>query len=668
MSNRRRLPTAEVTLPTAGVAAASLHFSLAAGEHPALAGTFTTLHALPCLAPSADLYTLGLPLAPATNGHHLLEDEGYLAAAGTTDIWPLAPLYVRDLAGRILHTGLNPLPTPPASPLMPATCRWLPPSTSGISQLEKTFLTTFRLLEWADQPGMTLTGRPEVKLRAVFDNPHHYPYKIRVDSFYQDGFRLPQLERLFVHPTNEAAAAEAAGNDLLARWNARPSGQTYQQFYEAHDGDTWFQQLFEQGCTVIPTFEAYNGYFKVTDDYGMADVWPGCVVEGLHAVLDYRADASPAGTILEVIQPGYALADVIMPAQVIASDGSGYRSPLGETPLPLRPDPRLPHPRLAAGADVWLPTHPTHFENPALWDWNEQGHFQQVYGPLWDPLHYVYTSTAKIIRAYRHPFQENPALAAVPAEMQPRFHPVCHLTTYDTHNATTRAIRHTQAERSPLSNSALDAVPMMRTVAGVGYHPLPEALEYELDPAVFPALSPRHYPHPEVENPAPLIASNVTAEEAQKMADFQPEPSRQYFLSPAFYREGAPYPQLERYRSGSAVPEGAARFNWCLLPDLPTSELMINVKRFFAGKAHRKQLDALDAGLFSQFFTFREQALAWRRLRHRVARKYAGWYLKLWWQQHTLHEGEAWLAENPDEGLIAAEVMLHGQPAAEKLR
>lgn len=665
MSNRRRLPTADGAGPSTGLPLAALHLSLAAGEHPSLATSFAALQRLDPLQPSPELFTLGLPLAPATTGHHLLEDEGYLAAAGMADVWPLAPLLVRDVAGRIIHTGLNPLPVPPDVPLMPASCRHIPADIAGVEQLERVFLTTFRLLEWTDTPAMKLTGRPDVLLRAVYDNPQQYPYKIRVDSFYQDGFRLPQLERLYVCPAEDAEVAVTVGEALLERWRNRPSGQTYQEFYEANDGDAWFENLFQQGCTVVPTLEAYNGYFKVTADYGMADVWPGCVVEGLHAVVDYRADASPAGTILEVVSPGYAVAGKVVPAQVVASDGSGYRSPLGETPLPLRPNPALPHPRLAKGADVWLPTHPTHFENPALWDWNAQGHFQQTYGPLWDPLHYVYASTAKIIRAFRHPFQDNPAMAAVPADMQPRFHPVVAQTSYDTVNTTTRAIRQAQAERSPLSASALDTAALLRTVAPVGYHPLPEALEYELDPFVFPGLSPRHG-HEDVDNPAPVITSTVTAGEALKLADIQPEPSRRYALNPAFYREDQTYPQLARYGAHSPLPEGAARFGWCYLPDLPTSELMINVKRFFAGKAHRQRLEALDTDMYEQFFAFREQALAWRRLRHRLARKYAGWYLHLWWQQHSPEGIEQHVQENPDNGLIAAEVMLHSQPGGEK--
>ncbi|MCP5405706.1 MAG: hypothetical protein H6922_05750 [Pseudomonadaceae bacterium] len=665
VSNRRRLPNADVAVPAKGPQVPCLHLSLAAGEHPALAQPFAALHTLP-LDADESLYTLGLPLAPCTNGHHLLEDEGYLTAAGEADIWPFAPAFVRDLAGRILHTGLNPLPTVPEIPLVPATCRWLPPATPGLELLEKTFFTAFRRLEWNPAPHTRLTGRADTTLRAVYDAPHAYPYKLRVDSFYQDGFRLPQLERLYVHPAPDDAVAARAGADLLSRWKSRPQGQTYQQFYEANEGDAWFEELFRQGCTVIPTFEAYNGYFKVTSDYGMADVWPGCVVEGLHAVVDYRADASPAGTILEVLQPGYALEGGIVPAQVIASDGSGYVSPLGATPAPLRPDPALPHPRMAAGADVWLPTHPTHFENPALWDWNGQGHFQQVYGPLWDPLHYTYTSTAKILAAFRHAFDENPALAAVPAEMQPRFHPVCALTSYDTPNATTQTFRATQAQPTPFRASALDRTPMLRTVAEIGYHPLPEALEYELDAFVFPQLSPRHLAETSADNPAPVITSNVTVAEAQKLAVFATEPAREAFLDAAFHPHPFTYPQLARYRLATPPPEPPARISFCYLPNLPTSELMINVKRFFAGKAHRQQLDALDEALFDQFYTFREQALAWRRLRHRLARKYAGWYLALWWQQHTPQGIDDKLQTDPDQGLISAEMLLHGQPGAGK--
>lgn len=645
------------------VGAVGLRLNLAEGEHPRHATAWTSLHEMGVFGSQADMaetLALRLPLVAGGNGHHIMEDTAYLGAMGQVDVWPFAPMFVRDLAGRVVHTGLNPLPAVPAHRIMPLSCQLVPDDMPGRALLEKVFLTGFRRLEWGcDGLGMALTGRPDVHVRALYAAPHAYPYKLRVDTFYQDGFRLPQVERLFVHATPPDESL-AAGDEFLSRWNTRTEGMDYTSFHEANGGTAWFDDLFNRGCTVIPTVEAYNGSFKVTDDFGITDVWAGCVVEGLHDVVEYRPDTSPAGTILSVIQPGYVTAHTCVPARVIASDGSGYVSP-NMAPDPLRPDPRLPHPRLAPEADVWLPTHPGHFEIPALWDWNAKGHFQQTLGPLWDPVHYVYTSTAKIIRAFRHGWPDNPALAPVPDDMLPRFHPVCALVTYDTVNTRTGEQRRKQAMRTPLSESSLDIIPLLREVAGVGYHPLPWPLEYELDPAVFPELSPVHHSQNVPDNVAPLIQSTVTIDEAQKVLVVLPEPARHIALQPALWPE-TPGDGMARYRLETPLPDPSHAWSWCYVPDIPTSELMVNVKRFFGSKAYRDALDELD--VTAGFMTFREESLAYRRLRHRLIRKYGGFYLMGWWRGDTLETMESATKDTPDTNAIMAEMMLVGQRRA----
>ena len=669
MTIRRRLQAGREPLPAATLPGVAGRWNLARGEHPSLARPLAALHQLDAVADAfsaANLEGLELPYGANANGHHLMLDHGSLAAAGSEDVWPLAPTFVRDLAGRVVHTGLNPLPVPPSSPTMPATCAHLPPGTPGADLLEKVFLTAFRRLELSHGPGTVLTGRPETRVRAAYLAPQRYPYKLRVDTFYVDGFRLPQVERLFVNEADPVAAASAASS-LMSRWKARPQGQPYDEFHEANGGADWVEDMFQSGCTLIPTTEGFNGYYQVNADFTMADVWPGCAVEGLHEVADIRADASPAGTILEVLAPGFATREEIRPARVAVSDGSLYVSPHAADPDPLWPDKALPHPRLSPGAEVWLPTHPAHFEVPALWDWNADGHFQQVAGPLWDPVHYVYASAERILRAFRHGWERNPSLAPVPDDMALRFHPAVGLSTYDTASTTTAAFRQRQGLQTPLSASALDIVPLARPVCGVGYHPLPPPLEYELDPFVFPGLSPRHLqpatPPGELAKP---IASAVATEQAQKLLNLQPEPARQWSLQPALWPEEAGYPELARYAPDSRTPEPPAVVGFCMLPDLPSAELMVNVKRYFANRGYRNALDALGAGVQAALFAFREDALAWRRLRHRVARKYPGWYLWLWWGQHNPSQVHDRLRDNPDEGLIPAEMLLQTQPGAQK--
>lgn len=645
----------------------ALRLDLGRGEHPSLlrgAGALHRVAPFPTEAQRKSIGGLDVPFTFAHSGHHRVVDQTYLACAGQEDGWPLAPLYVRDLAGRIIHTGLNPLPTVPGEPLVPFSCAVIPADTVGLDLLEQVFLTDFRRLELHHGDGMALTGRPETLLQAHYDQPHRYPYKLRVDSFYVDGFRLPQVERLFVKEGNPLAA-KAMGEEMLLRWKARGDAD-YEAFHEAMGGEAWVERMFEAGCTLIPTTEAYNGFFKVTAEFGMADVWSGAAVEGLHEAVEIKPDASPAGTILKVVAPGYATQDGIVKAKVVVSDGSGYVSPHASDPAPLWPNPALPHPRLAKGAEVWLPTHPSHFEVPALWDWDAEGHFVQVAGPLWDPVHYVYASTSKIIRAFRHGWAENPLLAQVPEDMRPLFHPVIAQTWYDTISTATATQRSSMAVQTPLAQSALDMVPLGKAVAGVGYHPLPSALEYELDAFGLPELSPRHGHEEAGGDVAPVIASTVDVATAQKLLAATPEPARMALLAPALWEEkGEAYPQLARYRSGTPLPEAPARVGFCYLPDLPTSELMVNVKRFFASKATRNALAGLGSGVAEAMFAFREEALAWRRTRHRLARKYAGWYVWLWWNQANPMDVNEKLKDEPERGLIAAEMLLQTQPGAQ---
>jgi hypothetical protein len=633
------------------------------GEHPTLPEAVALMNLMPVVPEPARLAALAaadLPLAFAHSGHHLCADHAYLAAAGGDDLWPIAPVYVRDLAGRVLHTGLAPQPVPPGVPLTPASCLALTPAQAA--PLEKIFLVHLRRLELNPTPGTPLSGHPQKCARALYPAPQRYPYKLRVDSFYQDGFRLPQLTRLHVQPT-EAATAEAAARAFTARWQDRPIDQPYEVFYEAQNGADWYEQLFRQGCTIIPTLEAYNGWFQVTPEFGMADVWPGRAVAGLHQVVGEEAAASPPGTILRVIEPGFATRHAITPAQVVVSNGQGYRPPPATAPL--LPDLRLPHPRVggAGWGAVWLPTAPAHFIQPALWDWNPAGDFVQLSGPLWDPLHYVYASTLQILKALRRPLAEAPWLAEVPEAMQPRFHPVTGLTGYDTVNRRTGAERRrSYAAASPLAASDLDHVALGREVAGVGYHPLPAALEYELDPAARPQLGPARFgacPPDLGDRLAPVIVSTVTPEEARRLTVVGADPVHQVLLNPRLYPAGfddadRDYPQLQRFTLGPPPLVELARSLPVFLPELSPTQLFQNLKRVFGNRATLATLAAVSPGLKDVLQPFREAALAWRRRRYRLWRKAPAYYAQLWAAAEPLAEPAGVTLLDQNAAILAA--------------
>ncbi len=592
-----------------------------------------------------------------------MRDESYLGAAGQTDSWTLAPLYVRDLAGRILTTGLTPLPKIPDSPLTPDSCA---PLLSGTDMLENVFLLELRRLELVATAGILLDHVPEAHIHALYSAPHRYPYKLRVDSFYQDGFRLPQLNRIHVQVA-APALAQAAADEFMSRWEKRPEGQGYEQFYEENSGSEWYEELFQQGCTIIPTTEAYNGWYQVTQDYGMADVSPGRAVEGLHHIIEKRPSRLPEGTILVVRVPGYATRQSIVPAQVIVSDGSGWKTGNPAAPAPFLPDLAFPHPRVGGTwGDVWLPTHPAHFEKPSLWDWSASGHFQQVSGPLWDPVHYVYASTSKILRALR---RTPDGLADVPEDMKPRFHPLVEMATYDTHNARTLTERRRSLpEEHLLFSTAIDALPLGRTVAPLGYHPLPAPLEYELDPAAFPELGPARFgvcPSNFVERCLPPITSGISGDMAIQHTVVMTEPETLMLLNPALYPQSSgkaleDYPQLNRGRV-LADPAEIARFMPVFLPERDQGELFANVRRLFSRVHYRQQLSAIHPEMPNALQAFTEEALSWRRRRYRAWRRFLPGLLNAWWSFTSFENA---LSTNEDEqSADLRAVILAQQPA-----
>ena len=635
-----------------GLAVLSGQWDLRLGYHPSLASQLPLLSGLapfPDASQQTALQGLELPVGLSAHGHHVVRDAGYIAAATpsgslneTMDEYPLAPVFVRDLCGRTIHTGLLPLPAAPSIPIFPSGCHHLPASHAAARYVENALFLSYRRVECAAPVinGPVLAGQPELTLRALIARPQQYPYKLRPDTFYADGWRLPQVVRVFAR-AEPPTLAQAATEEFMQRWAARPSGQDYETFYDANEGETWFEELFQRGCTVIPTLEAYNGRYHVEDDYTASAVDPGRAVHGLHEIIRREPSNLIEGTILAVEEPGWVTATLIHPAKVVVSDGSGFQEP--EAPVAQIPNLALPHARLSSqwGA-VWLPTHPQHFAEPALWDWDASGHFVQTSGPLWDPLHYTYTCTSALVRAVRKPLTTQPGLYALPETLKARFHPVVPLTSYDTLSERT-AQQRAQDPSHPLFASAIDLLPLMQPVAAIGYHPLPWALEYELDPAHLPVLNPRHRvlqcPPSLQERIAPLatlhgvpddyLRYHMVLTEAQRLA----------------WQDAVTAEQDDRVcdENGTLLPQqwqAAAQLttraipSW--LPEMSASHLAINVKRLFAARTTRQALQAA-ATAFAQpslpatFFQYREAALAWRRLRYRLFTKYPAT-----WQQACL--------------------------------
>lgn len=599
--------TLNTPLPEAPLLALAGRWDLTRGEHPSLAGSLAEVLGRLPLFPSREewleIEALGLPVQLASHGHHTILDAGPRHAANPDqlDEYPLAPVFVRDLCGRVIHTGLLPLPTPPDLPLFPAGCADVPATMVGAEHLENSIFCLWSLLDIAPPMGVSPAQQPGWQLRSAYPNPAGYPYKIRPYTFYADGWRLPQVPRLFARRNPQASSS---GEAFLQRWHQRPGGQDYEAFYEANGASAWFEELFLQGVTVIPTLEAYNGAFQMNADYSVGGVEAGRVVVGLHQVAEERESSLPQGTILAVVSPGYVTATQVVPAVVVASNGPSL------TPASaLRPNIALPHPHLAPRWDAcWLPQQPSDFTAPALWDWVADGRFCQVAGPLWCPQHYVYASTGSLIRAGRQPLPQCPSLFTLPEKLRTNMAPVVPLGWYDTLNENTRLARANSPEH-PLHGTALDTLPLGQTLSPVGYHPLPPAWPTLQQASLLPE------PRQQAPAPCPPALMPQLAAHATPGMDAAALGKHHQALSE---------PMRAALQAAQTAPSYAHAVDW--LPELPTSQLNLNVKRLFASRQLRATLTLYDAALPTALFRFKETALAWRRLRYRLVTKYpAAW-------------------------------------------
>ena len=539
---------------------ASAYWDAVYGEHPSLVKNENAYYSFPPVVDEEvedHIFQHDLPLIPCVDGHNVMTET---TVSGHLDIdikFCLSPNFVRDIAGRIIYIGYGPERKDANQWRLnrhvsfPRNCRPVTENIEGHELIENVLFTRFRCLE-----SSTHYENLNHVVKLSYPAANLYPYKIRLDSFYQDGWRLPQTEMLYVNMYANATKANKYGHDILAIWDQMQNdGFTYADFYEKLQNSGALEKMFVEGCTLIPTTEAHNGYYDIADDFSILHRRAGRAVEGLHDIMDYKTSLEPRGTILEVIEPGYMTPDSIRLAKVIVSDGERYDIEHKAKGTPLYPDLKLPHTQCCAQwGTTWIPTQPHHFSAPAIWSWgNQTGHFLQMSGPLWDPLHYYYSCTDTIIQAFKNNMLEDSrTLAYIPKEMKKRFYPVVPMRGFDTLSFTAKQ-KVTENETRP--NTGLVRIQDREPHCNIGYHPLPVNFEYALGYWAFPELMPqvrvKTTPSAHLKL-APVITATTRVQTYRNNAQDINEFERLSMASMTKEATGNPledYPQLHRYLS-----------------------------------------------------------------------------------------------------------------------
>jgi len=649
---------------------------------------------------SADGVSENLLMAPegTTDGHNLIRDTTFVDSMRVDKYVPLSPLFVKDLAGRTIYTGYGPErkgnfewrayavdmdkvakeDLNPFAPLVtfPRFCRDAS-MMEGEDLLEQVFLTKFRCLEMSMGYNGQISGAAEDDplVAASYLGANLYPYKLRLDTFYIDGYKLPQTHMLYARGMQDGVSpvqARKLGQKFLQQWAEREIGLSYEDWLE-RIGEGRIDDLFQSGCSVIPTFEACNGYHVVGAGFELEDFWPGRAVAGLHDVLETRADKSPLGTIVEVVEPGFVTADYIYPAKVIVSDGSGYVSPNASDPDPLVPNLNLPHQRTVDDwRATWLPTHPLHFESPAIWGWDmSTGRFLQIMGPLWDPLHYYYESVDRVLAAFdAHPLGvTRKGLVPVPEDMESRFFPIIPMTGFDTFSDSEYNRRY---EKHVLPQSCIKRFDTGQYSAGLGYHPLPLEFEFELDTFWFPELHPMNRDQgmvPEDVNAriAPVISPQITVSAFIPTVDV-PEQAI-WFTDETKLMTPVPdpltnYPQLARYLISNVDLEAIIQI--CPTPYLgePEEELLTKPAALWWLDDQGRELDSpvaledLIPGVQDALWDIRQRGVDIVKFRHLVYRTNLPLYILAWWSGWTILQLEVAMSDWMDESNIGDEALV----------
>jgi hypothetical protein len=638
-----------------------------------------------------------LMMAPegTTDGHNLMYDSTFIHSLRVDKNVPISPLFVKDLAGRTIYIGYGPerkanmewaayavnmATTAPEdlNPFIPFVtfprfCRDAS-EMEGEDLLEQVFLTKFRCLEMSMGYNGQLSGADEDEplVAATYLGVNLYPYKLRLDTFYIDGFRLPQTQMLYARGMQDGVSpvqARKLGQRFLQQWAEREIGVGYEEWLEKLGGESRLDDLFLSGCSVIPTFEACNGLCVVGSGFQIEEYWPGRAVIGLHDIVEKRADKSPLGTILEVREPGFVTADYVHTAKVVISDGSGYVSPNSADPDPLLPNLNLPHTRTVdVWRATWVPTHPLHFESPAIWGWDDvTGRFLQLSGPLWDPLHYYYESVDRVLDAFNScPLgQSRKWLVPVPEDMQERFFPVVPMKGFDTFSV---AEYNRRAEACVLPQSCLKRIEREDYSAGLGYHPLPAEFEFELDPFWFPELHPLNRvkdapPEEIVYRIAPVISPQINITTFKPTIDvpglatwFSDEDKLMTPMSDPLID----YPQLTRYLMPNIEPDMLVQL--CPVPYLSQPEdesILRKPAALWWVDENGNELDSPTAlqdfipDVHDALWDIRQQGVEIVKLRHMIYRANLPLYMTAWWFGWSLQQLELamedWIMKTEEE-------------------
>ena len=579
------------------------------------------------------------------NGHTCQRMNTYHTGCRLISDACLSPLFVKDISGRYIYIGYGPEfkeeeEWKSSTILFPRFCEAVSGDDYG---LDSHIFTSFRTLDMSLEMKARPSGEPDDEYPLTYINPNLLPYKLRLDTFYADGWKVPQTEYLYVKTDGlTLTETESAAADFFAKWDSREN-LSYEEWYDKYDGDNWFETLFDKGVTVIPTFEAYNGYNKVTTDFDLEDFWPGRAVSGLHQVIGMEASDAPKGTILQVKRPGLAMGRRIEPAQVIVSDGSHYKSSHAEDPEPYLPDLRLPHTRsVTEWGACHLPTHPSHFEEPALWGWDKQtGKFMQLSGPLWDPLHYYYKSVDNVVRALKDPSEDGSAVVSVPEHMKLKFYPIDVMHGYDVLDTN---VYYARQENGIAINSAVRRKPLEEQSCTLGYHPLPLEIEYELDNWWFPELAPKN--RLEQSSPSPLISkrllpvirSNVSPSYYAKEVEGQP-----WWISDidnlkiATGRPLEDYPYLARYLGNETDLGKIAEWVNLHLEHISDETMESSAHQLWPDD-RAEVLDKISPGFYTALMDMRSKGVDLMRLRHSLYRGNPSLYYAAFWAMISIDE------------------------------